>query len=235
MASEIHKGRIPVGFRPARQSVKDPLGRLSRALTVLCAAGIVGACQISNIKDNSGLKQARSSGEASVVFGRLKWVENGTEVQLGKGMFGTFVVPELLRMDDNYRATGELDNNGYFAWQLPPGIYVMDTVTYRGHGRSYIIFPKAVFLVADKRKTYYVGTLRFEVSLKEGPFTPELGEVKSRVEDREQQDLAAIAKILEMAPSVDEKSLIIKVGGLPQNIRTMDDYYKAKELLKGFH
>ena len=140
-----------------------------RGLIFLFLVGAAGGCATTaeNIRATGDWEQARTTESASVVFGRIQWLENGEEKKIGSGMFEFHVRPGLLHLTDKTRHFGDVDENGEFAWVLEPGMYAIFRINYRDPwSGNYFFVPKAGFQVPEKGKVYYVGKLKVDFAPK---------------------------------------------------------------------
>jgi hypothetical protein len=208
--------------------------RLLHGLVILFLAGAVGACvaPTQNLKERGNCDQALSSGNKSIVFGRVQWLEHGEEKKIGKGLFDFSISPNLLRMEDKSKTYGEVDENGTFVWSLEPGIYVINRINYRDPwSGNYFMVPKVAFRVPDKGKIYYIGTLRADFAYKRDLIGGLSGQVKVTIEDQGQRDNAAIAETLGIMPKDVEKSLMVHDERLPRTIDTTEEFNMAVQTL----
>ena len=75
-----------------------------------------------NIDDTTEWETAAQQADRSVVFGRIRWIENGEEIKIGQGDFVKMSLrPDLVCMEDKQRIQGSVDAEGHFAWSLKPG------------------------------------------------------------------------------------------------------------------
>jgi len=210
------------------------IAQLFQGLIILFLVNAISSCvaPTQNIKERGGWKQAISSGNTSIVFGRIQWLEHGNEKKIGRGVFDFSVTPNLLRMDDRTRTYGEVDENGEFVWPLEPGIYVINKIAYRDPwSGNYFIVPQVAFRVPDKGKIYYIGTLKADFASKRDFIGGLSGHVKVMIEDQDKGDYAAVAKKLDIMPKHIEKSLMVHEQGLPRTIDTTVEFNAALRIL----
>lgn len=204
-------------------------------LIILSLVGTISACGIAptkNIKERSDWVQAIATGNKSVVFGRMQWLEHGEEKQIGKGLFEFSVSPILLRMEDRSKTIGEVDENGEFVWTLDPGTYVINRINYRDPwSGNYFIVPQVALRVPDKGKIYYIGTLKSDFASKRDLIGGLSGQVKVVIEDQGEGGYAAFAKKSEVIPTNIEKSLMVHEQNLPRTIDTTTEFNMALRIL----
>ena len=208
--------------------------KLLQVLIILFLVTAISSCvtPTQNIKERGDLKQAVSSGNASVVFGRIQWLEHGNEKKIGKGVFDFSVTPNLFRMEDSSRTYGEVDENGEFTWALAPGTYVINKIAYRDTwSGNYFMVPQVAFRVPDKGKIYYIGTLKADFASKRDFIGGLSGQVKIVIKDQEEVDYAAVAKKLDLMPNNIDKSLMIHEQGLPRTMDTTEEFNNALIIL----
>jgi hypothetical protein len=108
--------------------------------------------------------EAATNGK-SLVFGQVRWFEDGEQKKIGSGVFTMSLKPQLIRLEDQQRINAEIDEGGNFTWSLAPGTYLINRINYRDPwSGNYFVAPKVAFAVPEGNKSYYVGTLecRFE-------------------------------------------------------------------------
>lgn len=215
------------------------IGRLLRLLIIFCLANVISACVVpmptQNINEHNKWEQELSSGNKSLVFGRIQWIEHGKETKIGKGLFAFSISPTIFRMEDKSKTRGSVDENGAFVWALEPGLYVINTIDYHyfwsEHG-DHSIVPKVAFRVPVKGKIYYIGTLRVDFASKHNVFSGDLyGQMKVTIEDQGQRDNPAIAENQGLMPKDVEKSLMVHDVDLPYAIDTTEQLNKTQRIL----
>lgn len=205
-----------------------------RWLVALTAAALLSACfsTTPNLKEQGNAGQALSSADTSVVFGRIRWTEHGTEKTFGKGLFGSSITPNLLRIEDKSRIRADVDKNGEFIWKLKPGIYVINKIDYRDSwSGNYFTVPQVAFRVPEAGKVYYIGTLEVDFASKRDLIGGLSGQVRSRVVDNAPRGYDATARELGIQPDPIDKSLMVHVSGLPGTIDTTKEFNVTVQLL----
>lgn len=205
-----------------------------RWLVAVVAVGLLSACVTTtpNLTAHGNPKEALSSGDTSVVFGRIQWMEHGKEKPIGKGLFAFSVTPNLLRIDDKSRLRGEVDTNGEFMWTLKPGIYVINKIDYRDPwSGNYFTVPQVAFRVPQNGHVYYLGTLRAEFASKRDFIGGLSGRVKIQILDNAPTGYGATARKLGISPKKIEKSLMVHVSGLPRTIDTTKEFNLTVQVL----
>ena len=187
-----------------------------------------GCLAVENIETPAEVVAASSSADSSIVYGRVKWVENGNEIGLEhKDMFGQRlqrVVPRLKRAEDNSTVTVELDNAGHFVWSLQKGTYIIDKlqVNIPGYGSGYFV-PKVAFKVPDNGKSYYIGTLRADAVV-DADFWGTDGVAKFSIEDSKRSEDAYAQRKLGNNFSAAQKSLMVQNENLPDSFDTTTEF-----------
>lgn len=193
------------------------------------AVFLLSAClAVENIETPAEAKAASSSADRSIVYGRVKWVENGKETGLDhKDMFGQRVqrvVPRLKRAEDNSTVTVELDNAGHFVWSLQKGTYIIDKlqVNIPGYGSGFFV-PKVAFAVPDNGKSYYIGTLRTDAVV-DADFWGTDGAARFSIEDSQSSEDAYVRRKLGGSFRADQKSLMVQNENLPDSFDTTAEF-----------
>jgi len=183
-----------------------------------------------NIKTASELSRVGKS--SSVVFGQIKWFENGTEKGFGKGPLAFSVTPHLMRMEDKTRIIGEVDDKGRFVWSLEQGTYLIHKMAYRDPwSGNYFIVPKVAFSVPERGEVYYIGVLRGEFEPKRDLIGGLSGRVKFTIQDEFERDSSNYQREFGSSSKTIEKSLMIENSRLPETVETTDEFNLAVSIL----
>ena len=191
-----------------------------RALIILClATTLVGGCAstIPSVKDRAEWTQAISSGNQSLVIGRMQLVVNGEEKKLGKGWFyGPPLMPILLRTDDGWVTNGELNESGEIIWTVNPGTYVINKIIID----QYHMETNVTFRVPNKGQVYYIGSLKLNHALiRDLLGYPVQNYWDIVIEDQGVVAYAAVAKELDIVESKIQKQLMVYTGSAPPPLR----------------
>lgn len=187
-----------------------------RALIILClATTLVGGCAstIPSVKDRAEWTQAISSGNQSLVIGRMQLVVNGEEKKLGKGWFSPSLMPILLRTDDGWVTNGDLNESGEIIWTVNPGTYVINKITIvdpwsGGHE----IATNVTFRVPNKGQVYYIGSLKLNLASSRDLIGNIHGNWDIVIEDQGAVAYAAVANELDIVESNIQKQLMVYTG-----------------------
>lgn len=188
-------------------------------------AGLSGCTEVQSIETTEELQNAAMSDETSIVFGRVKWIENGEELDLkGSNFFGKPVVPRLRRVEDNSIVTVELDNAGHFAWSLSKGTYIIDKIQRSSpkFGSAFLI-PKVAFRVPENGRNYYIGTLQAN-AVAESSFWGVEGNAKFSIADEMRSEYAYLRQKLGSSVSDIQRSLMVQDENLPDTFDTTAEF-----------
>jgi len=184
-----------------------------------------------NIKSASELSQIQEK-DSSIVFGKIEWTENGEKKEFDEGLFGSWVKPNLMKMEDETRIECDISEDGEFVWSLTPGKYLMHKIHYRDSwSGSYFIVPKVAFIVPEKGKVYYIGTLKGESHTKRDLIGGLSGSTKFTIEDNYKQDARNFRKKFNTSSRKIKKLLMKHDKQLPQTPETTAEYNIALELI----
>jgi len=202
---------------------------------LLFIAGCSIPTPVKNIADTAELSQALAEEECSIVFGRIKWIEDGKVMKLGDGILPLpFVSPHLTKMDDKAYIVGKVQEDGVFIWSLKTGTYMMHKIRYRDPwtGENFVV-PKVAFRVPEKGNIFYVGTLKgeFEPNRWKGFWTGSLGNVTFSIQDECDTDCVNFQNKLNIESEKIKKSIMIIDPRLPRSIETMEEYRLAIGIL----
>ena len=206
----------------------------AEATLLLLVTILVVACAPAakkNVNAQADWQQALSGTEESIAVGRIEWMENG-EHKLNEKMLGGYrlLTPGLLRLEDKTRISAELDEQGRFAWQLPPGTYVLNRINYRDSwSGNYFFVPKTAFRIDRPGLAYYVGTLRADFS-KQRDF---IGGVSglARFEIRDEYQQAAVHHAAGFRSIDVKKALMVRDEKLPRTIDTTQEFNLTIQIL----
>lgn len=201
------------------------------ALLVLFLSGCVTTTE-PNIRSASELSQIEEK-DSSIVFGKIEWIENGEKKEFKEeGVLGTWIKPNLMNMEDKTRVECDVSEGGEFVWSLPPGKYLMHKIHYRDSwSGSYFIVPKVAFIVPDKGKVYYIGTLKGESQTKRDLIGGLSATTKFTIQDKFNQDSRNFKRKFNTSNKKIKKSLMIHDKRLPQTPETTSEYNIAMNLI----
>lgn len=215
--------------RKGRHRAVALLGALSfKSFATAALLGLSGCLAVENIDTQTAAQTASASADRSIVYGRLKWVENGQEPDLeGDDMFGQRVqrvVPRLKRAEDNTTVTVELDNAGHFVWSLQEGTYIIDKMqlSIPGYGSGFFV-PKVAFTVPENGKSYYIGTLRADAMV-DANFWGTDGAARFSIEDEMRSENAYVRRKLGNSFATGQKSLMVQNEKLPDSFDTTEEF-----------
>lgn len=208
---------------------KSLIGLLT--LLVLFLSGCVTTTE-PNIRSASELSKIEEK-DSSIVFGKIEWIENGEKKEFKEeGLFGTWIKPNLMNMEDETRVECDVSEGGEFVWSLPPGKYLMHKIHYRDSwSGSYFIVPKVAFIVPDKGKVYYIGTLKGESQTKRDLIGGLSGTTKFTIQDKFNQDSRNFKRKFSISSKKIKKSLMIHDKRLPQTPETTAEYNIAMNII----
>jgi hypothetical protein len=204
---------------------------LIRSFFVLVPLVLVGcATTESNIETESEFREVAK--DASIVSGRIDWLERGAKKEIGGGMFAMSVAPHLMRIEDKTRIVGEVHKGGRFVWSLEPGTYMIHKMAYRDTwSGNYFVVPKVAFVVPEAGKTYYVGVLecRFEP---ERDFIGGLsGVVSFKILDEGETDARYLEDKFAITSDDIDNSLMIHDIRLPNTVDTTAEFNLAVSII----
>lgn len=203
-------------------------------LTGLAAtAGIaLSGCETADHIDTTAeMATATTSSDTSIVFGRVRWIENGQERQMDQSMMGWSIQPRLRRLEDGTMIHGKVDPGGRFRWSLPPGTYVMDRINYRDPMTGqYFIVPQVGFSVPRGGAIFYAGTLRAQADVERGFFGVD-GATQFSVQDEFSAELHAFKAEVGSIPGTVEESLMVQDDTLPVSLDSTAESQLALTIL----
>ena len=112
----------------------------------------------------SDITVASLKGDA-LVYGRIRWIENGKVRSKYKHAYGWNIWPQFLRLDDMEEGALSVEDDGTFTWKLPRGDYIFHQIywfdSWDGRHR---FTPKVAFHIPNGANAYCLGT--FVINLK---------------------------------------------------------------------
>lgn len=103
-------------------------------------------------------------GEDVLVFGRIRWIQNGEERTEYKSGYGWNVWPQYFRVEDGQNGILGVSEDGTFTWHLPAGTYLAYQLKWFDSWDGWHRLPlRLAFQVPETHKAYCVGT--FTVNL----------------------------------------------------------------------
>lgn len=113
-----------------------------------------------------------SSGEDALIFGRIRWIENGEERRSCSSQFGFGfrVTLKVLRAEDNKTGTIEVEKDCRFFTLLPRGSYIIHGHDWSDSWGGNWLVPRVAFQVAKGQHSYYLGTFGVNVKTKRNIF-----------------------------------------------------------------
>jgi hypothetical protein len=101
-----------------------------------------------------------SLGDSALVYGRIRWIENGEERTEYKHSYGWNIWPQFLRVDDMTKGALSVEVDGSFTWKMPRGAYLFHQIywldSWDGQHR---LTPKVAFQIPVGANAYCLGTL----------------------------------------------------------------------------
>jgi hypothetical protein len=134
-----------------------------------------------------------SSGEEVLVFGRIRWIQNGEEIERLASMDDIFttrlkIALQIIRIEDKKTGILNIEKDGRFFAFLPSGNYIIHRIDWADFwGRNWLV-PKVAFGVEESQKCYYLGTLAVNVKTRRAIFgQPILKGFVVKIDDEEDE------------------------------------------------
>ena len=142
---------------------------------IICLAGLlIAGCQSASLVEPLGTLPTapheitdKDLGNDALVFGRVRWIQNGKERNDYWSAAGWNIWPEYYRIEDGKHGTLAVADDGTFAWQFPSGTYLAYQVkwfdTWDGPHRLPL---RLAFRVPDAQHAYCIGTIIMKLEAK---------------------------------------------------------------------
>jgi len=134
---------------------------------MLIAAAVVAAIALScfsyrptqSIESADALALVLEGRDGVVVFGRVRWIENGQEVGIGTTTPARSVELHLRNLGNRRWTFASVGPDGYFTWVLMPGEYEVPWIRLMDGEDSCIRDVDIRIVVPETRRAGYLGTL----------------------------------------------------------------------------
>ena len=102
-----------------------------------------------------------------LVFGRIRWIQNGEERSDYYSAYGWNIWPKYFRVENGSNGILGVDNDGRFAWQLPRGTYIAYHLRWFDSWDGLHRLPlRLAFQVPEAQKAYCIGTIIVNLTAK---------------------------------------------------------------------
>ena len=182
---------------------------------ILLIVALAGCGSVApNIESQQELAKAMANPDVVVVFGKVRWINNGEELEIGTGMFSNIVELQMYPEGSDDRTIAKVGDGGDFTWPMQPGSYFIPAVNFMDNAFSdvgnFIGYTYLTFEVPEGKGPTYIGTLIFETEYKSKFLTYESSVVSRTADDCEsecQERLKALG-----LPSDSLQVSLIQVG-----------------------
>ncbi len=140
--------------------------RIALCTTLVMALGLSACSTMTSIESGDQLADA-APGEP-VVFGKFRLVRNGTEADLGTGLFANRAMLHFVNGKDDRDIVGQVGDDGEFAWTLAPGRYRLTAIDFDSRGERESAETNFTFVVPADHKAVYIGSITLEATFESG-------------------------------------------------------------------
>ena len=142
---------------------------------IICfAVLLVAGCQSASLVEPLGTLPTAPSeltntelGNDALVFGRVRWIQNGEERNDYRSAYGWNIWPEYFRTDDGKNGTLAVTEDGTFTWQLPVGTYLAFQLRWFDVWDGPHRIPlRLAFRVPEAQHAYCIGTIIVKLDAK---------------------------------------------------------------------
>ena len=142
------------------------------ALCSIVAVFALSACGTTARTIDSGEELAKASAATAdtVVFGKFRLLRNGSEANLGEGIFANSATLHLYDQGERREIAGKVGKGGEFAWVLAPGQYRVSSIGFNNRGERAETETDFSFTVSADSEAIYVGTITLETTFDSGYF-----------------------------------------------------------------
>lgn len=172
-----------------------------------------------------------------LVFGRIRWIQNGVERTDYKNAYGWNIWPQYYRIDDEENGTLGVDENGYFTWRLPKGTYIAYQLKWFDSWDGWHRLPlRLAFQAPQVKKAYCVGTLIVNLQTKRdliGGLWVKHWELD--LNNSCDQDLKWFqVRYVDLKIPI-EKSLLVYNPNIPGNIQDLEQKEKVADFIRAIY
>ena len=127
-----------------------------------------GCAQRINVKKATPGNLVLSPGEDVLIFGRIRWIQNGKEIEKLASMDDIFITRlkislQIIRVEDKKTGILNIEKDGRFFTILPSGSYIIHRIDWmETWGRNWLV-PQIAFSVEEGQQCYYLGTIAVNV------------------------------------------------------------------------
>ena len=173
----------------------------------------------------------------TLVFGRIRWIQNNEERTDYKSAYGWNIWPQYYRIEDEENGTLGVTENGYFTWRLPKGTYIAYQLKWFDSWDGLHRLPlRLAFQAPEAQKAYCVGTIIVDLQAKRdliGGLWIE--NWKLELDDTCDHDLKWFQ---ERHVNIDipiEKSLLIYNTEIPENIQGLEKKDNVADFMRAIY
>jgi len=214
--------------------IPEASSHILRLLFIFTLTFVLSSCvsTAKNISNDEALAKKTIESNQSLVFGNILWIENGQQKTIGTSIFGFYIKPSLLRLEDKARILCDVGENGDFVWALEPGTYVINKMEYRDTwSGNYFFVPKVAFRVAETGATIYIGQLEVNFETKRDLIGGLSGQAKFSINDHSPQVYEKFSKENGLPKKSIEKALMVHDTRLPSTFDTTAEFNIGLQLI----
>jgi hypothetical protein len=139
-----------------------------RCLTIpaiLFCLTLLTACASTPSPDNTTSQiDLQSLDGKTLVYGRIRWLENGAEKNTGEDARNQSISPKYLRIEDMEQGALTVEADGHFFWVLPEGTYMLHQIHwFDPWDGPHRINPSIAFYVPGEQEALCIGTLNVDI------------------------------------------------------------------------
>jgi len=173
----------------------------------------------------------------TLVFGRIRWINNGEERSNYRNNYGWNIWPLYFHIEDKNSGVLGITETGYFAWQLPKGTYILYHARWFDDISGQSRLPlRLTFQAKETGKAYCIGTLTFDINSKRDA----LGTIKITswnylIDEGCEQERDWFQQRYTRLNIPVENSQLIYDSGIPDNIVDLEKKLKFSEFIQSIY
>ena len=137
-------------------------------LSLVAMIGLPACGTVPSVESQQELAVASEDSDNVLVFGKVRWVQNGQEIKVGKNLFGNIIEFQVYPAATRRRQIARVGENGQFSWALPPGEHHVPAINLSSGASSFVVPVFIHLIVPEDCEASYAGTLTLETTLKQG-------------------------------------------------------------------
>jgi hypothetical protein len=172
-----------------------------------------------------------------VVFGRIRWINNGEERSNYRNNYGWNIWPLYFRVEDKVDGVLGVSDTGYFAWQIPRGTYILYHARWFDDISGQRRLPlRLTFRGLEAAKAYCIGTLTFDInSSRDAIGMTKISSWQYRIDEGCKQERDWFEKRYHQLAIPVENTFLLHNAEIPDNIAELENKQRFSEIMQSLY